>query len=116
MANRPYKVWPLAVILTMGLTACDQSVSNPLTPGAQRLRPPGQSFVPFEGGLRVVPDGREISFGRDWAGVEAVLTGQLGAPEDRAPCGRYTAVRWGELTLVHNGHSFIGLGCPSAAT
>ena len=111
MATRPYKLVALFILFAIGLTGCSTPAHDPLTFDKSNLTQPKQNFVPFEGGLHVTPDGREISFGRDWAGVEQTLTRSLGPPDVQSQCGRENLVLWGTLALRHNGHRFTGVGC-----
>lgn len=99
---------PLLTCVAIGLTAC--------APMPAALTTSPLQFVPFEGGLRVLgttpPTGSEISFGRDWPGVEASVSSILGPPSERRPCGTRTAVRWpGGLDLVHDGRTFLAVEC-----
>lgn len=72
---------------------------------------PERSLVATPTGLRVLPEGREIGFGRDWAGVKETMTRLRGTPDRRADCGAGEVVTWGAHVLRREGHRFVGLEC-----
>lgn len=72
----------------------------------------GVILIPDAGGLGIAETPRRIDFGRAPEGVIAVLTRELGAPQDMglagcpAPVTRH--LRWGALTLSFTGERFVG--------